>query len=141
MRGDPKIIELLNDVLTAELTAINQYFIHAKMCAELGLRAAGRATSVHESIDEMKHADRLIDRILFLEGVPNLQRLDAGPRRRDRDRAVPVDLQLEYATRSSASTRRSQRVSLTATTPPARCSRASWSPKKSTPTGSRPSWA
>jgi bacterioferritin len=74
MRSDPRIIETLNDVLTAELTAVNQYFIHAKMCANWGFgRLADHVQ--HESIDEMKHADRLIERILFLEGVPNMQRL------------------------------------------------------------------
>lgn len=73
MQGSPIVIELLNDVLTSELTAINQYFIHAKMCANWGyskLAAKVRA----ESIDEMKHADELIERILFLDGIPNLQR-------------------------------------------------------------------
>jgi bacterioferritin len=74
MQGDAEIIELLNEVLTAELTAINQYFVHAKMCEHWGyerLAEHGR----HESIDEMKHADRVIDRILYFEGVPNMQRL------------------------------------------------------------------
>ena len=73
MKGDAKVIEILNEVLTAELTAVNQYFIHAKMCADWGyqeLAAYGKA----ESIDEMKHAEQMIDRILFLEGVPNMQR-------------------------------------------------------------------
>lgn len=74
MKGHAKIIELLNEVLTAELTAINQYFIHAKMCANWGFREL--ATKIRmESIDEMKHAEALIDRILYLDGVPNLQRL------------------------------------------------------------------
>ncbi len=73
MRGNSKVIELLNEILTAELTAINQYFIHAKLCADWGytkLAAQARA----ESIDEMRHAERLIDRILFLDGMPNVQR-------------------------------------------------------------------
>ena len=74
MQGNPRIIETLNDVLTAELTAINQYFIHAKMCGNWGYdRLAEHIRD--ESIDEMKHADSLIERILFLEGVPNMQRL------------------------------------------------------------------
>jgi bacterioferritin len=75
MKGNPEIISLLNDLLTNELTAINQYFIHAKMCQNWGYdRLAAKMR--HESIDEMKHADEVIDRILFLEGVPNLQRLN-----------------------------------------------------------------
>ena len=74
MRGDPDVIELLNEALTAELTAINQYFVHAKMCENWGYsRLAKRIYD--ESIDEMKDAEQLIERILYLEGVPNLQRL------------------------------------------------------------------
>lgn len=74
MRGDDDIIDLLNEVLTAELTAINQYFIDAKMCANWGyLRLAARMRA--DSIDEMHDAEALIDRILYLDGLPNLQRL------------------------------------------------------------------
>ena len=75
MQGDPAIIELLNEVLTAELTAINQYFIHAKMLDNWGLKELAEH-AMHESIDEMKDADRIIERILFLDGVPNMQRLN-----------------------------------------------------------------
>ena len=74
MQGDSGIIETLNDVLTAELTAINQYFIHAKMCANWGFKRLAEHIQ-EESIDEMKHADSIIERILFLDGVPNMQRL------------------------------------------------------------------
>jgi bacterioferritin len=74
MRGDDAIIEMLNEVLTAELTAINQYFVDAKMCANWGYdRLAERMKE--DSIDEMRDADALIERILYLDGVPNLQRL------------------------------------------------------------------
>ena len=74
MHGNPAIIEMLNEVLTAELTAVNQYFIHAKMCDNWGFdRLAAKIRE--ESIDEMKDADVLIERILFLDGVPNVQRL------------------------------------------------------------------
>ena len=73
MKGDAKVIEVLNEILTAELTAVNQYFIHAKMCADWGYNDLA-AYAKAESIDEMRHADVLIDRILQLEGVPNMQR-------------------------------------------------------------------
>jgi bacterioferritin len=74
MRGNESVIELLNEVLTAELTAINQYFIHAKMCENWGFERLAKK-SYEESIDEMKDAEKVIERILLLEGVPNLQRL------------------------------------------------------------------
>ena len=73
MKGDPKVIEALNEVLTAELTAINQYFIHAKMCADQGFHRLAKQKR-DDSIGEMKDADEIIDRILFLEGIPNMQR-------------------------------------------------------------------
>jgi len=73
MQGDSKVLEALNEILTAELTAVNQYFIHAKMCADWGY--GGLASYMRaESIDEMRHAEQCIDRILFLQGIPNMQR-------------------------------------------------------------------
>lgn len=95
MKGSDKVIELLNEVLTAELTAINQYFIHAKMCSNWGYTRLGKKIYA-ESIDEMKHADQLIERILFLEGVPNVQRLwkvNVGETVREQ---FELDLKLEY---------------------------------------------
>jgi bacterioferritin len=74
MQGDPEVIEFLNEQLTAELTAINQYFLHAKMQENWGYTKLAAYTR-SESIDEMRHAETLTDRILFLEGLPNFQRL------------------------------------------------------------------
>ncbi|MFJ1970793.1 bacterioferritin [Streptomyces sp. NPDC087903] len=74
MQGDPEVIEFLNEQLTGELTAINQYFLHAKMQENFGWTKLAKYTR-HESFDEMKHAEVLTDRILFLEGLPNYQRL------------------------------------------------------------------
>lgn len=75
MQGDAAIIEVLNDVLTAELTAINQYFIHHKMCQNWGYQRLSDKKR-EESIEEMKHADDVIARILFFDGIPNMQRMN-----------------------------------------------------------------
>jgi len=75
VRGDPQVIEILNEILTAELTAINQYFIHYKMCANWGYHRLAKKKR-EESIDEMKDADAVIERILYLDGVPNMQRMN-----------------------------------------------------------------
>ena len=94
MQGNPEIIELLNDVLTAELTAINQYFVHAKMQANWGFKHLADATR-DESIDEMKHAEKIVERILYLEGTPNLQRLGALRIGETVAEQLRLDLQLE----------------------------------------------
>ncbi|PKN59043.1 MAG: bacterioferritin [Deltaproteobacteria bacterium HGW-Deltaproteobacteria-14] len=92
---DRAIIALLNEVLTGELTAINQYFCHAKMCANWGFtRLANKIR--HESIDEMKHAEALIDRVLYLGGVPNLQRLGKINIGETVAEQLTVDLALEH---------------------------------------------
>ncbi len=96
MKSNPEVVALLNDVLTAELTAINQYFIHGKMCGNWGFRRLAEHI-VHESIDEMKHADEVIDRILFFDGVPNMQRLNPVRVGETVAEQFRLDLDLEYA--------------------------------------------
>ena len=94
MRGNDAVIEALNDVLTAELTAINQYYVHYKMCENWGYqKLASKKKS--ESFEEMKHADMVIERILFLEGVPNMQRLSPVQVGEDPIEQHKLDLQLE----------------------------------------------
>ncbi|MBL0212656.1 MAG: bacterioferritin [Myxococcales bacterium] len=96
MKGNEEVLQLLNQLLTNELTAINQYFIHAKMCENWGFdRLAAKVRE--ESIDEMRHADLVISRILFLEGIPNLQRyhkLHVGETVKEQ---LEADLQVEYS--------------------------------------------
>src|SRR3954447_3505491 len=74
MKGKPEIIDALNEILTGELSAVNQYFVHARMCENWGYQRLWKHLR-EESIDEMKHADMLIARVLYLEGIPNVQRL------------------------------------------------------------------
>jgi len=96
VKGNEEVLQLLNQLLTNELTAINQYFIHAKMCENWGYeRLAAKVRE--ESIDEMRHADLVISRILFLDGVPNLQRyhkLHVGETVKEQ---LESDLQVEYS--------------------------------------------
>jgi len=97
MKGNEQIVAFLNDVLTHELASVNQYFVHARMCENWGyarLWKKGR----EESIEEMRHADRLIERILYLEGVPNLQRLGKV----NVGETVTEQLQLDYEVEKKA---------------------------------------
>ena len=97
MKGDDRVIDLLNEVLTGELTAVNQYFIHARMCENWGYERLWKKIR-EESIDEMKHADKLIERILYLEGLPNLQRLG----KINVGQTVPEQLTLDLAMEKAA---------------------------------------
>jgi bacterioferritin len=96
MKGNAKVIQALNDVLAAELVGINQYFLHAKMCKNWGYQRLAEFIH-HESIGEMKHASELTERILFLEGIPNLQKLgkvrigETVPEQLALDRALELD--------------------------------------------------
>ncbi len=95
MKGSPVIIDALNSVLTKELTAINQYFLHARMLQNWGLEKIGKL-EYEASLDEMKHADLVIKRILFLEGLPNLQKLNKLRVGQNITEVIEADLEVEY---------------------------------------------
>lgn len=96
MKGDPQILDALNEILTAELTAINQYYIHAKMCENWGYKKLYEFKR-RESIEEMKDADKIIERILYLDGVPNMQRYNPVRVGEDPIEQHQLDLALETA--------------------------------------------
>jgi bacterioferritin len=95
MKGDPQVVAALNDVLTAELTAVNQYWVHARMCDNWGYQRLWKKIR-EESLEEMKHADELVERILFLEGVPNLQKLGKINVGQTVAEQLKLDLAVEY---------------------------------------------
>src|SRR4051812_19294256 len=95
MKGDKQVISLLNDVLTAELTAVNQYFLHAHLCHHWGYERLHEKVR-KESIEEMKHAESLVDRILFLDGLPNLQKLNKINIGQTVAEQFQLDLAVEY---------------------------------------------
>lgn len=95
MKGDPKVIELLNEALKAELTAINQYWLHYRMLDGWGLSKLAEFER-HESIDEMKHADKFAERILFLEGLPNFQALGRLRIGENVEEVLKADLEAEH---------------------------------------------
>jgi len=107
MKGNAKLIEALNDILTAELTAINQYFIHGRMCENWRYERLAHHDR-DEAIDEMKHAQSLIDRILFFEGVPNMQRLNKVKV----GETVPEQLKLDHALELEAVARLNKAIAL-----------------------------
>ncbi|GBD26852.1 Bacterioferritin [bacterium HR30] len=107
MKGHSKLIEMLNEVLTGELTGINQYFVHAKMCENWGYKRLYEKIR-KESLEEMKHADELIERILYLEGIPNVQRL--GKVRVGE--TVPEQLKVDLALEKEAVERLNRAISL-----------------------------
>ena len=95
MKGNPRVIELLNEALKAELTAINQYWLHYRMLDNWGVKKLAEMER-HESIDEMKHADRFSERILFLDGLPNLQSLNPLRIGESVEEILKADLDAEY---------------------------------------------
>jgi bacterioferritin len=100
MKGDPNVIKLLNDQLTNELTAINQYFLHSRMYRHWGFEKLGKK-EYEESIGEMKHADKLIERVLMLDGLPNLQALHKLMIGETVPEILNCDLQLELVSQKT----------------------------------------
>jgi bacterioferritin len=107
MKGATKLIEALNEILTGELASINQYFVHAKMCQNWGYERLAEVNR-KESIGEMKHTDELIERILYLEGIPNMQRLGKVKV----GESVPEQLELDHGLEVEAAARLNKAIEL-----------------------------
>jgi len=107
MKGNKRVVEALNDVLAGELVGINQYFLHAKMCKNWGYERLAEHIH-HESIDEMKHASKVVERILFLDGVPNLQKLGKV----NVGETVPEQFRLDLALEMDAVARLNKAIAL-----------------------------
>ena len=135
MRSDPKVVEHLNTQLTNELTAINQYFLHARTLRHWGVTLLGKH-EYEESIEEMRHADWLIERILFLGGLPNVQRLNQVMVGETRGRDPPRRPRASRRRRSATSARASPIAKRCATTSRATSCAASWRTRRSTSTSS-----
>jgi bacterioferritin len=98
VKGDPEVLGALNELLTHELTAINQYYVHSKMCSNWGYKALAKK-KMDEAMEEMRHADELIERILLLDGVPNMQKLGPVKVGEDAIEQHKLDLELEMTAR------------------------------------------
>ncbi len=140
MKGDITVIQHLNKILANELVAINQYFLHARMYEDWGLNKLGKH-EYHESIDEMKYADKLIKRILFLEGLPNVQdlgKLHIGEHTKE---MLECDLRIEKTGHADLKVAIAHCEKVADFGSRGACRKISSSPKKNISTGWRPNWA
>ena len=138
MKGDPKVVELLNEALKTELTAINQYWLHYRLLDNWGVKKLAEFER-SESIDEMKHADRFAERILFLDGLPNFQALGRLRIGENVEEILNADLELELEAVTDVPRGRDLLREASTTTSAATCSPTSSTTRKSMSTCSKPS--